>query len=147
MMKIVHGSQSKKEIFYELADKKLNAITELDKKVNLGDLLYRYKGKISNDDFSKYDNALDLIDEIRKGEISLSDAKNNQNTFKLYLGEIKKGAKKSKEQKNTIYNIESLYKARKEAIKFYDDYSYRSGKGLKIVTPKQMLQRLPIPLA
>ena len=53
-------------------------------------------------------------------------------------------------------NIETLYKARSEAIKFYDDYSsmmseakYRAtkGKGLKILTPKQMLQRLPISLA
>ena len=26
-------------------------------------------------------------------------------------------------QKNTLYNIEMLYKARNEAIKFYDDYS------------------------
>ena len=49
-----------------------------------------------------------------------------------------------------------LYKARNEAIKFYDDYSsmmseakYRATKGigLKIFTPKQMLQRLPIALA
>ena len=49
--------------------------------------------------------------------------KKNQQKFKYYLGEIKKGAKKSKEQKNTIYNIEMLYKARNEAIKFYDNYS------------------------
>ena len=49
-----------------------------------------------------------------------------------------------------------LYKARKQAIKFYDDYSlmiseakYKATKGteLKILTPKQMLQRLPIALA
>ena len=52
-----------------------------------------------------------------------------------------------------------LYKARKEAIKFFDDYSLMiseakskaknntCGKGLKILTPKQMLQRLPIALA
>ena len=49
-----------------------------------------------------------------------------------------------------------LYKARNEAIKFYDDYSsmmseakYRATKGkeIKILTPKQMLQRLPIALA
>ena len=49
-----------------------------------------------------------------------------------------------------------LYKARNEAIKFYDDYSsmmseakFRAtkGKGIKILTPKQMLQRLPIALA
>ena len=86
--------------------------------------------------------------------------KKNQQKFKYYLGEIKKDAKKSKEQKNTIYNIEMLYKARNEAIKFYDDYSLTiseaktkakqnetKGTALKILTPKQMLQRLPIALA
>ena len=51
-----------------------------------------------------------------------------------------------------------LFKARNEEIKFYDDYSSmmpeaktkaRPTKGtvLKILTPKQMLQRLPITLA
>ena len=55
------------------------------------------------------------------------DVKNNQVKFKSYLREIKKGNKKhkSKEQKNTLYNVEMLYKARNEAIKFYDDYSSR----------------------
>ena len=91
--------------------------------------------------------------------MKLAEVKNNQNNFKLNLSEIKKGSKKSKEQKNTIYNIEMLYRASKEAIKFFDDYSSTvsevknkaknntSGKGLKILTPKQMLQRLPIALA
>ena len=49
-----------------------------------------------------------------------------------------------------------LYKARKEAIRFQDDYSLMMSeakygatkeKGLKILTSKQMLQRLPIALA
>ena len=49
-----------------------------------------------------------------------------------------------------------LYKARKETINFFDDYSSMmfkekskstKGRGLKILTPKQMLQRLPIALA
>ena len=49
-----------------------------------------------------------------------------------------------------------LYKARNEAIKFFDDYSsmmpeakYRAtkGTGLKILTPKKMIQRLTIALA
>ena len=55
--------------------------------------------------------------------LSIKYRKRNQEKFKSYLGEIKKGSKKSKEQKNTIYNIEMLYKARKDAIKFFDDYS------------------------
>ena len=59
-------------------------------------------------------------------------------------------------RKNILHNIEMLQKARNEAIKFYDNYSsmmyqvkYRAtkGTGLKILTPKQMLQRLPIALA
>ena len=54
-----------------------------------------------------------------------------------------------------------LYKARNEAIKFYDDYSLMMSEaktkskqnnttkrtGFKILKPKQMLQRLPIALA
>ena len=54
-----------------------------------------------------------------------------------------------------------LYKARNEAMKLYDDYSSiisdnknqaiketkQRGTGLKILTPKQMLQRLSIALA
>ena len=59
-------------------------------------------------------------------------------------------------QKNTLYNIEMLYKPRNEAIKFYDDYSSMMSeakyaatkeKGRKLLTPEQMLQRLPIALA
>ena len=52
-----------------------------------------------------------------------------------------------------------LYKARTGAIKFFDDFfsmiseaktkakNKANGKGLKILTPKQTLQRLPIALA
>ena len=71
---------------------------------------------------------------------------------------MKKGDKKnrSKEQKKTLYNIEMLYKARNEAIEIYDNYSLMmseaknkatKGTELKILTPKQMLQQLPIALA
>ena len=68
---------------------------------------------------------------------------------------MKKGNKKhwSKEQKNALYNTEMLYKARNSVIEFFDDYSLMLSKvklkltketGLKILTPKQMLQRLPV---
>ena len=147
-----------KEIFNELVDERLEKITDLDKKVNSDDLIYRYKGNTADAKFDKFDNALNIINKIQNAEISLADVKNNQEKFKSYLGEIKKGnnKRKSKEQKNALYSIETLYKARNEAIKFYDDYSLimseakikaTKGKGLKILTPTQMLQRLPIALA
>ena len=73
------------------------------------------------------------------------------------MGEIK-GVQKHllKESRNAQDNIEILYDARKSAIDFFDEFTSRAsearnqakqGTGLKILTPKQMLQRLPIPLA
>ena len=90
--------------------------------------------------------------------MSLVDAKIDQGKFKSDLGKIKKGSsnKKSEEQKSVLYGIELLYKSRNDVFNFYDDYSSMvseaktkatTGTGLKILTPKQLLQRLPIPFA
>ena len=55
-----------------------------------------------------------------------------------------------------MYNIETFYRSRNNVIKLFDDYSsivsevkyeITCGKGLKVLTPEQMLQRLPIALA
>ena len=82
----------------------LNEITELDKKVNPDDLVYRYKDKTPDKKFDKYDNSLNLINKIKNGEIKLAKAKNDQIRFKLNLVEIKKGnnKKRSKEQENAL---------------------------------------------
>ena len=68
--------------------------------------------------------------------------------------------KKTPKQRETIDNPEKFYHSREEVITFFRNYgkmvldaAYKSkqnkteGKGLKILTPKQMLQRLPIALA
>ena len=110
-----------KEIFNELVDERLEEITDLDKKVNSDGLIYRYKGNTSNVKFDQFDNAFSLLDKMRDGKISLTNAKNDQAEFKLDLNEIKKkGNKKhrSKEQKTSLYNIEMLYKARNSVIIF-----------------------------
>ena len=96
---------------------------DLHKKVNIDDLIYRYKGNTVNVNFEEFNNTLDITDKIRDGKIDLADVKNNQEKFNSCLEEIKKETKKkknqkSKKKKNTLYNIEMLYKARKEAIKF-----------------------------
>ena len=118
----------------------------LDKKVKPDNLIYRHKHPTAYVKFDKFDNALNLLDKIRKGEISLVDAKNDQRGFKSSLGEIKEANKryKWKEQKDKLYIIDMLYKARRDVIKFFDDYSSMvseakheatKGIGLKILTP------------
>ena len=66
-----------KEIFNELVDKRLEKLTNLDKKVNSDGLIYRYKSNTDDTKFDKFDNVPNIINKIRNGEISLNDVKNN----------------------------------------------------------------------
>ena len=63
---------------------------------------------------------------------------------------------KSQEQKEIINNIKNLYNSREEVVRMFNDYAKnmsrniydsKQKRGFKILTPKQMLQRLPIALA
>ena len=78
-----------KEIFNELADERLEKITDLHERVNSHDLRYRYKGNTADAKFGKFDDALDIINKIRDGKTDLADVKNNQQKFKSFLGKIK----------------------------------------------------------
>ena len=84
-----------------------------------------YKDSTADAKFNEFDNAFSLFDKIREGKISLTDAKNDQADFKSNLNEIKKETKNidQKTTKNSMYNIEMLYKARSKVIEFFDDYS------------------------
>ena len=66
-----------KEIFNKLVDERLKKITDLDKKVNSDDLIYRYKGKFADTKFDEFYNALGVINKIRDGKEDLAKVKNN----------------------------------------------------------------------
>ena len=81
--------------------------------------------------------------------MSLEEAKNIQQYNLEYLNIIGKG-NKNVEQRKTLANINILYSARNNAIKFIEDYGSmileakklakeQEGTGLKILTPNQML--------
>ena len=98
---------------------------------------------------------------IKNNKVKFSEIEIKQNNFLKKLNEVKVG-KKTDEQKKVIHNPnpEKLYISREEVINFFRDYieilsdanydakqNETEGKGLKILTPKQILQRLPIALA
>ena len=87
-----------KEIFNELVDERREKITDLDKKVNSDDVIY--KGNTADVKFHEFDNALTIINKIQNGEIDLADIKNNQENFKTYLEEINKKETKNIDQKS-----------------------------------------------
>ena len=84
---------------------------------------------------------------------------NKQKDFLKKLNEVKMG-KKNYEQKEMIDNLNKFYDSREEFINFFRDHiemlshanydakqNETKGIRLKILTPKQFLQRLPIALA
>ena len=68
----------------------MEKISNLDKSVDINKLVFKYKGNTADEDFSKFDNALDLINEIRDGEISLNEVKDEQAKLKSSMGEVKR---------------------------------------------------------
>ena len=70
-------------------------VNNLDKSFATNTLVFKYKGNVADKDFSIFDNALDLISKIRDGEISLSEAEDDQAKLKSSMGEIKKSTKKT----------------------------------------------------
>ena len=84
--------------------------------------------------------------------MKLGEAKIEQNVFKSGLNEIKF---KSEKRKSTMQNTE-MHNAQNNVVKLLDDYStipseakYKTinGEEMKILTPKQILERLPIATA
>ena len=99
-----------------------------------------------------------ICNEVKYGNDSIEKIEEDQKQFKSKLNEITTGnpKHKSKDQIDTIKNIKNLYNSREKVIKLYNHYAKiiseamyktKQGTGLKILTPKQMLQRLPIALA
>ena len=99
-----------------------------------------------------------IFKSIHAGNVPLEDVEKEQIELKGYLGRINQGNPKNKshQQKKTLNNIDNLYNSREEVVKMFNDYAKnmskniydsKQGTGLKILTPKQMLQRSPIALA
>ena len=88
--------------------------------------------------------------------MKLEERKEQENLFKSNLNQISRGRFKSKEQKSPPENIELFQRSQDAVIKLFNECSSivsvakhkaRYGKGLKILPPKQMLQKLSIALA
>ena len=96
---------------------------------------------------------------IKSNQIKLFEVKNKQDNFFKKLNEVKID-KKNTGQKGVINNLKTFYNSREEIINVFRDYiemlsdaNYDAKQNkteetrLKVVTPKQMLQRLSIALS
>ena len=152
--------EQKKESINKLFVKKLHEMQGLSREIDYKNLNYNFTTKAGGSiNFMKFKGPFSLFKKIRDGDISLEMAEEDQEKFKREFGQIKSGNPKHKSEMQlyTIKNVKNLYDSRQKIIDLFNNYSkiksepiYRSkhdetkGKGLKILMPKQMLQRLPI---
>ena len=129
----------------------------MNNKTDYGNLKYAVESSGDEYRFIKIEDPIALLNDIKKGKISLEEAKEQQKNYFNYLNTIRRGIKNAS-QKRTLANINILFNPRDNAIKFIEDYSSmileakklakeQEGIGVKILTPNQMLKKLPIALA
>ena len=147
------------DVFNELINKRKQSMSELYDSVDYNNLNFEYVGLTNGASFYEYKDSKELFNAIKDNKIRFDEAVKKQHQFLNKLSNIRIG-KKTTKQKDVINNITRFYNSGEETINFFRDYrkmildaAHKSkqnetkGKGLKIVTPKQMLQRLPIALA
>ena len=154
---IINNNFKRKRNISKLTEESFEKINNLDKKADIDKLVFKYKGNTADQDFSRFDNALDLIDKIRDGEISLNEAKDDQTKLRSDMGEIKTVRKKYQKRVRKQEQILKVFIMQEKQLLFFLmnisqdhqklDVKQEKGTGIKILTPKQMLQRLPIALA
>ena len=142
--------------FNDLTNKRKKIMSELHDSVDYNNVKFEYVGPTKDVSFYEYRDSKELFNAIKNNQIKFNEVKNKQKDFLKKLNKVKK-SKQNAEQKEVIGNINKFYNSRAEVINFFREYieklsdanynAKQGGEGLKILTPKQMFQRLPIALA
>ena len=140
----------------------MDEILKMSREINYSNLVYDFKGPTPSINFSIFGGPMYTYNQLKNVEKTLQQLEQEQKCFKKDLNEITSGNPKDKTEKQsyTIKNVRNLYDSRQKNINLLNDNAkirsqaiYKSkqyetkGTGLKILTPKQMLQRLQIALA
>ena len=107
-----------REIFKDIYNERLDKIEELNNKIDYDNLQYVAVNSGKTYDFSTLEDPISLLEEIKKGTITLQEAKNTQQDYLDDLNIIRK-RNKNVEQKRTLANINIHFNARGSAIKFF----------------------------
>ena len=82
---------NKKNIFNDHVEKRYSAFTDLEKRINPDNLIYKYKNEeISPKNFR---NLIELFKDLREVTINPNEVLKDQINFKSNLGEIKREIK------------------------------------------------------
>ena len=154
------NNKSKAAIILDnLINKRKDLMKELYDSIDHVNLKFEFVCPTNDVSFYESRDSKELFNGITDNQINLDDALKRQNKLLRKISNVKMG-KKTDNKKKVINNLENFYISKEEIINFYRDYgkmvldaackskqNETEGKGLEILTPKQMLQRLTIAVA
>ena len=117
--KLLHSKEQ--EIFRNIYNKRLGKIEEGSNKIDDNNLIFTIISTGRTIDFIKKDDPVTFLNKIKKGEITVEEARESQKDFDKYLKIVRKG-NKNLEQEKTLANLNMLFNGRNEAINFIDGY-------------------------
>ena len=82
-----------REIFKDIYNKRLDKIEELNNKIDYDNLKYVVERSGVEYDFKKIKDPITFLGDIKKGKISLEEAKAKQKDYYCYLNTIRTGNK------------------------------------------------------
>ena len=133
----------------------INKIEEIEKKVDRNKMVY--KGTNKTYDFRNFKTIRALGNEIRNNIISLDTENMEQANLLSYISDFMKtkpgDPEKRRLRADVLNSVTGLVEGREMVINAFKSGIFQvskesqEGKGLKILTPNQMLKRLPIALA
>ena len=88
-----------REIFKDIFNKRLDKIEEVNNEIDYDDLDYVVLSSDMEYKFSVEKDPINLLNAIKKGEMSLEEAKNRQKDYLKYLNIIRKGNKNPRQKK------------------------------------------------
>ena len=131
----------------------IDEITKSEEKIKRKDL--KYKANKYLYDFQQFERIKFFGDSVYTGKVNIYEAEMDQSNLLEYMVKLnyksKPNSKESKAKKqNTFDRVNALYEGRELTLNAFRSGIFpikaTQGKGLKILTPKQMLQILPIAL-
>ena len=88
-----------REIFKDIYNKRLDKIQELNNKIDYDNLKYVVERSGVEYDFNKIRGPITLLNNIKKGEISLEKTKEKQKYYYSYLNTIRRGNKNASQKR------------------------------------------------
>ena len=90
----------------------------MNNKIDYDNLKYVVISSGDEYSFDKLEDPIALLNDIKKGKISLEEAKEQQKNYYNYLNIIRRG-NKTANQKKVLANINAHFNARNNAIKLW----------------------------